>query len=183
MMKVAFTAMLCFALSSCLVQSTDGCKIVQIPSQEPGDESGTDGWTTGLSPLGNERIPNEPAEAKRRQSHQLARYVSVHVKTPCTLAEFAVDPGFRQILKADANVGPVFMGANIPGMLFSAQYSVFVLQPPYMAECCDAVYFSVSPKLTMGEFAQVLGKPESEKFRVLKTYISLGSANADTKQR
>lgn len=113
------------------------------------------------------------ADAERR-SRALMNYVKHNIKTPCSLAEFARDHYFREVLSGDANLGLVLWDPNVEGLSLQAGQSMFVLQPDYMVECGAAIYFVVKPEVGSSDLLETLKEKPRPDWLVTQLVISPG---------
>jgi hypothetical protein len=94
-------------------------------------------------------------------SESLMSFVESSIVVPCTLVKFSEEPSFKALLTEDGNVGPAGLSVSISGIEFKPGESIFVLQPPFMAERYDAIYFSVTPTIGLTDLIEAIRRKDT----------------------
>lgn len=108
--------------------------------------------------------------ASKEMSQRLMLYVKKFIKTPCTIASFVRHPGFKAVLVEPGNVGPGPLSYS--GYELKKDESHFILQPPYMAENFDAIYFVTSESLDLHNLRIAFENAKNSRIRIVNVLVS-----------
>lgn len=86
-------------------------------------------------------------------------------------------PGFKAVLMEPGNVVPG--GLSFPLELKPGE-SLFILQPPYMMENLDAIYFITAGNLQVEDLRKAFKNPDAAAITVVRAYVSASSRLNDT---